>query len=310
MRCRKVPHSQQRAYTLHSTSRRQRHLTIIKILTFTGISTTVAFCTTPRSSTTPPIPQQPPTATSDPSGTSRVSSQTVYSPGESQYTVEVLAVIRTVLPDTLRRIDSTRTTAVATLLFKSTMPNEIEALVAFDSVRKVIPGNVSQSLPSQHFRFTLNVTTGGVAVSSNTGKTQVDCSVESFQSPFSGTEALPRIPAPLVPTSVDSSDFHSCRGGVALNFHRVSTHTLTVHDSGDQITRSTYVTVTGTGKQWDQPVDINGNGSATDTIWVTREPSRRVSRVTGTSRLDITFRSPLATQHFEQLASLLVLRRS
>ena len=230
--------------------------------------------------------------------------QTIYEPGQVEYAISVQALVQSIPPDPQHDIDSTKTTAIATALFHTTSSG-IEAVVSLDSIRSIASGNSARSLPDGQFRFSINSITAHVTT---TVTRVMDCPVQTAEMPFSGAEVLPTIPLPLKRTWIDTSDFDICRGGIALRVQRVSTYQLIEPDSLPRVTRLSYITIAGTGRQWDQLVQLTGSGTAVDTIWLTSAQPMRLNSLRGFSQLQISFYSQLRQQNFRQTAFTTIVR--
>jgi hypothetical protein len=251
-------------------------------------------------------PPQPVNSSADLSGLTSANAQGIFSPGQLEYAIQVQAVVQTLPPDSMHTADSTRTVAAATITFETNSPNKTTATISIDSIRQSVQGTVSEKLPRQHFQFSINPEGTLISEQPDAIKTEDKCTGDTHQAPFSGFELLPRIPIPLRPTWTDTSDVHTCRDGLSILFHRISNYQHILEDSANRIIRSTQVVVTGNGKQWNQSVNVAGTGLAIDTIWLGSSGTLRLQQIRGSSHLDLTFRSPLRTQHFEQTASLLI----
>jgi hypothetical protein len=242
----------------------------------------------------------------DSSALTSATTQSIFSPGHLEYAIQVQAVVQTLPPDSMHAPDSTRTVGTATITFETNSPNKIIATISIDSIRQSIQGTVSERLPRQYFQFSINPEGTPISNQPNAIKTEDKCTKDRHLPPFSGFEFLPRIPIPPRATWTDTSDVHTCRDGLSIFFHRISNYQHISDDSANRITRSTQVVVTGTGKQWSQSVNIAGTGLAIDTIWLSTPGTLRLQQIRGSSQLDLTFRSPLRIQHFEQTTSLLI----
>jgi hypothetical protein len=69
-----------------------------------------------------------------------------------------------------------------------------------------------------------------------------------------------------------------------------------------EIIRTSDVVVTGSGAQWQQPVQASGHGNSVDTLRVRQFPLR-LSSIIGNASLEIDFRSLFRIQHFVQITT-------
>jgi hypothetical protein len=264
-------------------------------------------CTSARTNGRSPIPAtQPANATIDSLGSKSATPETIYGPGQLQFALRLEAIIRAT-GDTLHQPDSSQMTALATVLFRNGERNSIDAIIAIDSIRRFFPGNTSQAFPNQELAFTINQESGHPIP--KTSSAQNNCDTDTTQVPFSGVELLPTIP--LLPRAswVDTSNIHVCRGGARLTLQRVSAYQLLPGESPTRITRKSQVTVTGTGRQWNQPVQVTGDGISSDTIWLTTTHPRRLDRLDSTSQLNVSFRSSLRVQAFQQTTQMSIVHK-
>ena len=289
-------------------SPQRRYLGITRLLLSLTSTALTTSCTTSRPLVSPPtsVPREPVNSRADLSGLTSVNQQSIFSPGQLEYAIQVQAVVQALPPDSMHTPDSTHTVAAATMMFETNSPNKITATISIDSIHQSIQGTASESLPRQYFQFSINPE--GTLISSQRDRvnTEEKCTAHTQQAPFSGFELLPHIPIPLRPTWTDTTDVHTCRDGLSILFHRISNYQHISEDSANRITRSTQVVVTGNGKQWNQSVNVAGTGLAVDTIWLSSSGTLRLQQIRGSSHLDLTFRSPLRIQHFEQTASLFI----
>jgi hypothetical protein len=70
----------------------------------------------------------------------------------------------------------------------------------------------------------------------------------------------------------------------------------------------TNVRVTGNGLQWQQPVQVSGEGAAIDTLLMGGIPPR-LRQLSGQSQMELEFRSPMRTQRFLQRSASTITAR-
>jgi hypothetical protein len=136
------------------------------------------------------------------------------------------------------------------------------------------------------------------------------CHQESSNQLFRGDEVTPAIGSRTLQSQnwIDTSLFSGCRGGIPLRITRIAEYRATSPtaqnlDTGTiQIIRTSDVLITGSGSQWQQPVQVSGHGSSVDTLKLRQLPLRLFS-ITGNSHLEIDFRSLFRTQHFIQITA-------
>jgi hypothetical protein len=239
-------------------------------------------------------------------GAKRGSVETLYSTGQVKYQLELHSVVQTVPPDESHGPDTTQVRAFATLDFSSRDSLQADVTVLIDSARFATAGSASQPLPTSKVHLVLNQHTGQTVPSVEPLST---CEVQKLDVPFSGFEILPHISLPLKTNWADTVDLQICRAGINVRVRRFSTYTTTRRDPNQEIVRVGHAVISGTGKQWDQPVTVTGDGTSTDTISLGTTVPLRIDTIRGTANLEIVFASPLRTQHFQQTSSLTVVRR-
>ena len=271
-----------------------------------------AGCTT---ATPPPITQRPapgipkPAAVDSPTTVNVYAS--VYTPGRLQYDLQIFSIARVVTGDTAHRTDSTHVTAILTItLTAGPTRNTVIARVQPDSV-SVTPGSgTSVPIPrGDPLIFTIETQTG--QVTSTSQEVARDCTKgDTDSSPIYGREVLPSIHTPMVHPWTDTVHTTICRGGVSLAITRIASYTqLQSPDSTSQLARVTQFRIAGSGRQWDQQIEVLGEGTSTDTLRLSGSPLR-LREVTGSSQTKLSFRTQLRTQEFIQTSTThLALRR-
>jgi len=226
----------------------------------------------------------------------------IYRPGVHHYDYRLNAIVQSTAGDSTPRVDSSETIAVLTTSFQMPVRGALEARIQVDSATTIIRAHVTTTYvsPSQSFVFKITPTTGQVLQESDLVRPDPSsCSERATESPFHGTELLPRI-QPGVKAWTDSSGVRECRGSILLVFSRTMHYKLGEPSStGQQLVRVTDALVTGSGAQWNQPVRVSGKGTSVDTFFISQSPPQ-LQRLSGTSLLEMAFQSQLRSQRFIQ----------
>ena len=230
----------------------------------------------------------------------------IYEPGELHYDVQIKSVLEPVLGDSIHRRDSTQTSSIIQVRFAHTnVDGEVLAIARVDSTILRSIDNTPVQLPAGVFTFHINPKTRQISADQ-----RIDCSDTTIASdlPIHGLEILPIITPSDAEYWVDTSQVQICRGSITLSLTRIATYT--VIDRGPapiQILRTSTMTISGSGYQWNQRVVVSGQGSATDTLLVDES---RLQRINANARLEVVFNSPLRHQEYVQVTSTLIrLRR-
>ena len=230
----------------------------------------------------------------------RFSPQFIYQPGQLRYRLQISSVVQLTTGDSVQRTDSTRVTGNLDVVFSSVPGrDQIAAQIQPDSISLTTGGGTSVSIAAaMPLTFQIDQPTSRVTVDNATNST---CDQDVTQhSPFLGTEVLPNIQPQFATPWVDTSTTTTCRGGVLLTLIRVATYApLDTTNNTYRILRSTQLTMNGVGHQWNQQVNVRGQGAATDTLYLSGSPLR-LQQITGGSYLRLQFHAPLKTQDFSQ----------
>lgn len=288
-----------------------RHQTegLTRILMLVGC---IAACTTARLTPAPERPEpgvQKPTA-GDSSTLVRVSASP-FTAGRLKYDFRTFSIARAVGGDSAHRADSSVVVGILTAtLVADSSRNTMLARVKSDSV-SVTTGNGTSVpiLPSELLVFAIDTRTGRV-IQTNQEPTR-DCTTGGLDSsPIYGREVLPSIGVLTIQTWVDTVHTSMCRGGVLLTITRVASYTrMQSPDSAMQLLRSTQFHITGGGRQWDQKIEVSGEGTSIDTLRLGGFPIR-LREVTGSSQVQLSFRTQLRTQEFVQASTTHIALRS
>ncbi len=246
------------------------------------------------------------------SSTGRDVYTTPYAPGQLQYDLQIFSVARAFDGDSVHRSDSTRVIGLITTTFATgSRRNTAIVRVEFDSV-SVIRGS-GTSVPiraSRSLTFTIDTQTGEVEP---TNQARLDsCSKEDLESsPIDGREVLPTIHTLATPnTWTDTLSTSTCRGGALLRITRIASYTrVESPDSTLHIARIAQFQITGNGQQWNQRIEVSGDGTSTDTLRLGGFPLRLLD-VAGSSQTRLVFKTELRLQQFIQTSRTHIVMRS
>jgi hypothetical protein len=225
---------------------------------------------------------------------------TPFHPGRVVYDLRVTSVIQSLLGDSIPRTDSVRLNSVVSAEFMLGVHElQIEAAVQTDSTRLVSTSSPPLQFQVSQHKYIID-RTGQVHSTSTTPQV---CSTQ-IDNPIRGEEILPRFPAmnSLLDAWSDTTLYDLCRGGVLLRAKRVSTYRriASLSDSPTvQFIRQSYLTLTGRGSQWDQPVEATGSGDSVDTLTLSRTQPR-LTRIVGSARFEVKFLSRFRNQVLRQ----------
>lgn len=239
---------------------------------------------------------------------SRLSPYLIYQPGQLRYRLQISSAVQLATGDSTHRVDSTRIVGSLGVHFSTIPPrDEVRAEVQPDSLFLIVSSGTSAPLlPGSPIVFHIDPRVGRITANDQPQNTPCGATGSS-RSPFSGREVIPTIQPRDVNTWVDTSTSRTCRDSVVLFVTRTASYVrLQAPDSAQRIVRSTRVTVSGTGYQWGQKVDVTGNGTAADTLQINGFPLR-LEELAGSSLLRLQFRTPLKTQEFVQSTTTHVL---
>jgi len=237
---------------------------------------------------------------------------TPYAPGRLQYDLQIFSVARVLAGDSTHRSDSTHVIGlITTTLAAGFRGTTATARVESDSVAVIRGTGTSVPLrASEPLGFTIDTQTGEVKP---TNRVQLDdCSKDNFESsPIDGHEVLPTIhTTPTQNTWTDTLSTFTCRGGALLRIMRVASYTrLQSPDSTLHIARITQFQITGNGQQWNQKIEVSGDGTSTDTLHLGGFPLR-LQVVAGSSQTRLVFKTELRLQEFIQNSRTRIVMRS
>ena len=257
--------------------------------------------------TPPRVPQQPELGTkraSSPDSSAPASlSRSVYVDAQLRYNLQVSSVIRITGGDSTHRVDSLHVTGTLTTTFAvGPIRNTVVAHVQSDSVAVATGSSTSVPVsPAGPLAFTIDTRNGRITPIEETRQNCASDSTDS--SPIDGHEVLPGIHIPIVQSWTDTLHTLACRGGVLLSISRVAVYTrLQSPDSVLRLLRLTQFQITGTGHQWDQRVEVSGEGIVTDTLRLSASPMQ-LQELSGGSETKFLFKTQLRTQEFIQTSA-------
>ena len=262
------------------------------------LSILVAGCT---SRNLPPLnPGNLPTVSkntpSDSTSNTRVRS--IYEPGQLQYDLQILSVVQASSGDSTHCVDSSQVMGIVSAMFVTGIRrDQVVANIHVDSVTLRVGNGTLTPLPaSPEFSFTIDSPAGTV----RSQFLNTTCSADTVQSPFSGLEVVPAIRAPIPASWTDTSETQICRGSISLKLRRIAFYTHNDSQApSTRLIRTTRVQISGSGSQWDQKVNVTGEGISNDTLLISGVPSRLQSS-NGASRVELRFQAPLRIQEFIQ----------
>jgi len=272
----------------------------------------LAGCTTTRPS---PAPERPDRQVQRPiGGDSSTSVRAATSPfdtGRLDYNFRIFSITHALAGDSTPRADSSLVVGILiATLSVSPSRNTVLARVESDSVTVTAGSGTSVPIsPGELFLFTIDTRTGQVVQTNR--QTTPDCgSGISDSSPIYGREVLPNISIPATQAWADTVHTSMCRGGALLTVTRIASYThLQSPDSVKQLLRLTQFHIAGTGRQWDQKIEVSGEGSSLDTLRLSGFPIR-LTQITGRSQVRFVFRTQLRVQEFLQTSTTRIALRS
>src|SRR5687767_7968413 len=223
----------------------------------------------------------------------------VYQPGTVRYVYRSISTVQSISGDSVPRMDSTRVTALFTATFsESPVRESVRVVSRVDSLQlttmspNVVRSSTPEIRPSREDTLEIERVTGKIK---RAGRQPSACSQDTQEPFFRGDEMTPVIPqrAAVRKSWADTTVHQTCRGGLVLEIRQIARYRLLDNSQSDldrQIIRVMENQITGTGTQWEQPVEANGRGVAVDTLVITGTNSR-LHTITGSARTEIEFRS-------------------
>lgn len=263
-------------------------------------------CAKPSVSPTPSsVPHTPVKSVPSDSPSVNVPTFNIYRPGIIYYNYRALSVVKTRNDDSTHRTDSTQVTASLSATYSLLGGvNRVHASIGADSIKVLtLSDTVSERLlPNETHELDLDVTSGR-----SLPKHDLEpCSQIRTDRMFHGDEVTPTIRSNTqeLQTWADTSVHITCRQGVTLTLSRVATYqrqsrNILSSPGLAAVIRTSNLTITGSGFQWQQEVRVSGHGQSVDTVLI-HPIDARVASITGFAELELTFSSPLRIQQFSQ----------
>jgi len=234
-----------------------------------------------------------------------------FSPGVITYGYRSSSTIQSTAGDSVPQVDSVQVSARLAIAFQPLSAQQtISVVVHIDSLQVTHVPNGSLpaiqsaiSQPRAETNLIVDLRSGRILSSHE----QVPCTQEAQELVVQGNETLPNISprAPSTTSWVDTTVRRLCRGGVTLRITQVARYQLVAQandlDVSHVIVRNTDGEILGNGSQWQQTVQAMGRSAAVDTFFIARS-NNRISRILGSSRLEISFQSERRSQQFLQLS--------
>ena len=263
----------------------------------------------------PAVPVNQPVTHTDSTGRLTSHSLDIYQPGMAQYDYRSVSTIQLLANDSTARTDSTQVTAVLTATFSTVSGRQIiEATLKADSILVVTQplSTPLSSFQTQFIPLQLDPATGRFL---SPRPVVTECNQATLDFIFHGDEVIPAIrnTNKSAPPWTDTTASQICRGGMRIQSTRVSRYSIDQSfpsvTSTTQLVRITDIRMSGTGVQWQQAVQVSGEGTSIDTLVITGTPPR-VQQLSGTSQLLLEFRSAMMTQRFLQTSTASITKRT
>ena len=238
----------------------------------------------------------------------------IYQPGSIRYDYQVTSTVQSIAGDSIPRIDSVRITAVLTATFSGDAAQKVtDATLKADSIIVAAqPGSTaSPSLQTQFVPFRVDRSSGRIT---SPRAVLSECTQETQDVVFHGDEIVPAVmrEGSASRSWADTSTSEVCRGGLRIQLARIARYRVDAATSTQSpqatVIRVTNVRVTGNGLQWQQPVQVSGEGAAIDTLLMGGIPPR-LRQLSGQSQMELEFRSPMRTQRFLQRSATTITAR-
>ena len=257
---------------------------------------------------------RPPVAPADSTVRGSSSPLDIYQPGSIRYDYRLTSTVQSIAGDSIPRTDSVRITAVLTATFGGDPTQRVvDATLKADSIIIAAqPGSTAplslqtQFIPLRFDRPSGRITSPRVVLA--------ECTQDTQDVVFHGDEIVPTVlrEGSASRSWADTSTSEVCRGGLRMQLariarYRVEAPTLT-QPVQTTVIRVTDVRVTGNGVQWQQPVQVSGEGAAVDTLFMGGIPPR-LRQLSGQSQLVLEFRSGMKAQRFLQRSATAITAR-
>lgn len=259
---------------------------------------------------TPPISIVPPAAV-DPA--TSVAPLNIFAPGEVTYDITITSITDASNTDSLVQRDSTEVHGVLRARFINEREANTHVELRADSVRT--RSSTGTMLQPEGSNYTYEINTLSNSRVQFRRILAPPCTMND-SSILTGTEVLPGFPTSALTLKawVDTAFHELCRGGMALRITRIAHYYLDSLASDPptpplfRFLRNSQIKLEGQGTQWNQPVELIGNGNATDTLLISSQIPR-LSTVKGSTYLELTFVSQFRTQKFHQTTLISIQQR-
>jgi hypothetical protein len=217
--------------------------------------------------------------------------------GNALYDHRSVSIVRVTIGDTIPHVDTTTVRALISASFEPLASDSltIQADIIMDSITIQTRLGSPIQLPSQADTLIINTFTGRVNVP------RIDnglCNMQSQEGLVRVDDLVPVLLTTRTRTWSDTVVRQICRAGIQLKAYRVTRYQL--DSMGVQLYRTTVTTFSGHGTQWNQAVESAGESVSTDTLFLDLARGR-IHKISGTTQLQLEFKSQLRSQRFEQL---------
>ena len=254
---------------------------------------------------------RPPVAPADSTVRGSSSLLDIYQAGSIRYDYRLTSTVQSIAGDSIPRTDSVRVTAVLTATFSGDPAQRVvDATLKADSIIVTAqPGSTTpSSLQTQFVPLRLDRPSGRIT---SPRAVLAECTQETQDVVFHGDEIVPALlrEGSASRSWADTSTSEVCRGGLRLQLARIARYRVEAptptQPTQTTVVRVTDVRVSGNGVQWQQPVQVSGEGAAVDTLFVGGIPPR-LRQLSGQSQMELEFRSPMRTQRFLQRSATVI----
>jgi len=238
----------------------------------------------------------------------------IYQAGSIRYDYRLTSTVQSIAGDSIPRTDSVRITAVLMATFSGDPTQRVvDATLKADSIIVAAqPGSTApSSLQTQFVPLRVDRSSGRIT---SPRAVLAECTQETQDVVFHGDEIVPAVlrDGSASRSWADTSTAAVCRGGLRMQLARIARYRVEASVPGQlaqtTVIRVTDVRVTGNGVQWQQPVQVSGEGAAVDTLFVGGVPPR-LRQLSGQSQMELEFRSPMRTQRFLQRSATTIAAR-
>ena len=229
----------------------------------------------------------------------------LFRPGNAIYDYRTVSVVRVTLGDTVPRVDTSTVSALLSATFQTSGSDNLTTQVRITVDSITVQTRSSPILHFTPYTDTLRITTATGKVTL-VGSQNALCEIQAHDALVRSDDVVPVLSGKRAAIWGDTSVRQVCRAGIQLEAHRVVTYQLDSTATDPRLLRSTVTTFNGQGTQWNQPVESVGQSISTDTLFLDLTSRQRIERVRGFTRLQLSFKSQLRNQQFEQLTELFI----